>query len=296
MLGEIQGSKRPQNSLLEEVLDYEFGSKLSPVFDEEKNKTLEDFIKYRIKEGVFDDVIRIAEKDEKDFRPTSIELDHEKSKKGLGELLEDQYMKEVEGVKEKDKLEEIHDEVSKLFRAICYKLDSLSNTNYTPRKEKDEDKIEVIKPNVPAIEIEEVTPITVSDTNRLAPEEIFEKQQNKKSDTEKTTDDRRKDRRLNKQILKKALEKKEKAIKKKDRENPNKPMNVDRAMKVIKELGSNNTTFMNETDTTNYTQSSHVFSKIQEDKKKEKFKSKKQDQDQNNTQTKTNQSINQYKF
>jgi len=61
-MGEVQGNKRPQNSLLEEYLEYDFGAKLAPVFDEKRNQTLEDMIKFRIKEGVFDDVIRREEK------------------------------------------------------------------------------------------------------------------------------------------------------------------------------------------------------------------------------------------
>jgi len=36
MQGEILGNKRPQNSLLEEYLDFDFGAKLVPVFTEEK--------------------------------------------------------------------------------------------------------------------------------------------------------------------------------------------------------------------------------------------------------------------
>jgi len=161
-------------------------------------------------------------------------------------------MKDIEGVQEKDKLNEMHEEASRLFRAICFKLDSLSNTNYTPRKVKDEIKVEVTKPNVPAIEMEEVTPITVSDTNRLAPEEIFEKQENKKSENEKTKDDRRKERREKKRVMKKEIAQKEKIVKKKESEN--KLMGVDRALKLIKE-GSKNVEFMKETDTTNYNSS-----------------------------------------
>lgn len=53
-----------------------------------------------------------------------------------------------------------------------YKLNALCNSSFTPRKTKEETGVE-IKSLQPAIAVEDVTPLAVSDADRLAPEEIF---------------------------------------------------------------------------------------------------------------------------
>lgn len=137
LLGESTGNKRPENSLLEEVVDFEHATKVPKVITRETTITLEEIIKKRIIEGAFDDVIRRVEKPDKgDWRPRLAELDHEKSVKALSEIYEEEYMKQTQGVKDIDKLTEQHEEASKLFKNICLKLDALSNAHFTPLKTK----------------------------------------------------------------------------------------------------------------------------------------------------------------
>lgn len=105
-----------------------------------------------------------------------------------------------------------HEEVEKIFKKLCNHLDALSNFHFTPRIvccillvlfllhllftfpcffplalfvtadnvfffSQPEPEIKVVH-NVPAIHMEEVTPVTFSDASALAPEEIY--QHNKK--------------------------------------------------------------------------------------------------------------------
>lgn len=58
MTGEVDATTRPENSLLQEHLEYENVAKRAPIVTEEVSRRLEDIIVQRIKDRVFDDVIR----------------------------------------------------------------------------------------------------------------------------------------------------------------------------------------------------------------------------------------------
>lgn len=137
MTGETRAPKRPENSLLEEALEFDHASKGKKVVTKEVTLSIEDMIKKRIVENVFDDVVRKVEKpDQGDHRSRIAELDHEKSVKSLSEVYEHEYMKQTQGVNDVDKIKEQHDEASKLFKSICLKLDALTNANFAPLKTK----------------------------------------------------------------------------------------------------------------------------------------------------------------
>jgi U3 small nucleolar RNA-associated protein MPP10 len=59
LIGEAGSRKRPQNSLLEEDLDFERVRKVAPVVTDEVVHKLEERIKARILQRQFDDVVRI---------------------------------------------------------------------------------------------------------------------------------------------------------------------------------------------------------------------------------------------
>lgn len=56
--GEIQAKARPENSLLQEHLDFDVSAKPTSQRTEEDNKSIETLIKQRIKDKFFDDVER----------------------------------------------------------------------------------------------------------------------------------------------------------------------------------------------------------------------------------------------
>ncbi|EGZ30751.1 hypothetical protein PHYSODRAFT_476379 [Phytophthora sojae] len=170
--GEVRSAARPENSLLEAVLDYDRPVKAAPVITEEVSIALEEMIKKRILEDDFDDVIRKFAGNEQDEKNKLEEVSMEKSKEGLGEIYEKEYMKTAMGFEADDESKQDQEEIEVMFKSLCWKLDALSNYHFTPKPAVKELQV---KPAVPAIAMEEVVPISVSDANLKAPEEVYDK-------------------------------------------------------------------------------------------------------------------------
>ncbi|KAG1711716.1 hypothetical protein DVH05_008962 [Phytophthora capsici] len=170
--GEVRSAARPENSLLEAVLDYDRPVKAAPVITEEVSVALEEMIKKRILEDDYDDVIRKFAGNEEDRKNKLEEVSMEKSKEGLGEIYEKEYMKTAMGFEADDESKQDQEEIDVMFKSLCWKLDALSNYHFTPKPAVKELQV---KPAVPAIAMEEVVPISVSDANLKAPEEVYEK-------------------------------------------------------------------------------------------------------------------------
>lgn len=170
--GEVRSGARPENSLLEAVLDYDRPVKAAPVITEEVSIALEEMIKKRILEDDFDDVIRKFAGNEQDEKKKLEDVSMEKSKEGLGEIYEKEYMKTAMGFEADDESKQDQEEIEVMFKSLCWKLDALSNYQFTPKPAVKELQV---KPAVPAIAMEEVVPIGVSDANLKAPEEVYEK-------------------------------------------------------------------------------------------------------------------------
>lgn len=138
LMGEATSRARPQNSLLEEDLEFERVMKTVPVITEETVQGLEDRIKARILDSQFDDVLRKRPVDDKPFLPSRFfELQDTKSKQSLAEIYEDEYTAaQTGGVAGEDrdgKLKKEHDEISKIWENISGKLDALCNAHFTPK-------------------------------------------------------------------------------------------------------------------------------------------------------------------
>ncbi|TNN80534.1 U3 small nucleolar ribonucleoprotein MPP10 [Liparis tanakae] len=215
LTGEVTAQTRPENSMLEEDVEFEQTGRMAPSITEETTLQLEDIIKQRIKDQAFDDVVRKEKPKEEVFEyKKRLTLDHEKSKQSLAEIYEQEYLKQNQ-----QKTEEVenptHVEIEKLMDTLFLKLDALSNFHFTPKPPVAEVKV---VSNLPAVTMEEVAPVSASDGTLLAPEEIKEK--NKAGDilgdTEKTSTDKKRDRRHKKTVKRVKIKEKEKRQKLKE--------------------------------------------------------------------------------
>ena len=174
--GEASAKERPKNSVLEADLEFDHVQAPPPVVSEEMTAKLEDIIKARIAEQRFDDVERVEPGLDDDRRRRTLpELDDTKSKKGLGDIYADEFVKQraaaegrASGLEEKE--DPLVVEAKSLFKALTTKLDALSHFHFAPKPVMEEMAVKV---DAPALEAEEVAPAMASDASRKAPEEIF---------------------------------------------------------------------------------------------------------------------------
>ncbi|KAB5526009.1 hypothetical protein PHYPO_G00146750 [Pangasianodon hypophthalmus] len=215
LTGEVTAQTRPENSMLEEDVDFDQASRIAPAVTEEMTLQLEEIIKQRIKDQAWDDVVRKEKPKEEVFEyKKRLTLDHEKSKLSLAEVYEQEYIKQNQ---EKTEEEEnpAHVEIQKLMDSLFLKLDALSNFHFTPKPHIPEVKI---VSNLPSITMEEVAPVSVSNATLLAPEEVKEK--NKAGDilgdSEKTATDKKRERRKKKKLKRVKIQEREKRMKLKE--------------------------------------------------------------------------------
>ncbi|KAG0467172.1 hypothetical protein HPP92_018752 [Vanilla planifolia] len=174
MQGEVTAVKRPKNSALEVDLDFEHN-------------------------GNFDDVQRAPKLPSRAPKELK-ELDETKSKKGLAEIYEEEYAQNT-GLASAplSSSDEHKKEASLLFRRLCLKLDALAHFQFAPKPVIEEMSIQA---NVPALAMEEIAPVAVSDVAMLAPEEVFQGKGNIKEEAELTQADRKKRRATKKRKFK----------------------------------------------------------------------------------------------
>uniref|UniRef100_A0A3P8TNN1 U3 small nucleolar ribonucleoprotein protein MPP10 n=1 Tax=Amphiprion percula TaxID=161767 RepID=A0A3P8TNN1_AMPPE len=213
--GEATAQTRPENSMLEEDVEFEQASRRAPAITEETTLQLEDIIKQRIKDQAFDDVVRKEKPKEEVFEyKKRLTLDHEKSKQNLAEIYEQEYLKQTQQKTEEEE-NPGHVEIQKLMDTLFLKLDALSNFHFTPKPPVPEVKV---VSNLPSITMEEVAPVGTSDATLLAPEEI--KAKNKAGDvlgtTEKTSTDKKRERRHKKKVKHLKIKEKERRQKLKE--------------------------------------------------------------------------------
>ncbi|XP_051550620.1 U3 small nucleolar ribonucleoprotein protein MPP10-like [Myxocyprinus asiaticus] len=213
--GEVTAQTRPENSMLEEDVAFDQASRMAPAITEETTLQLEEIIKQRIKDQVWDDVVRKEKPKEEVFEyKKRLTLDHEKSKLSLAEVYEQEYVKQIQDKKEEEE-NPAHVEIQKIMDTLFLKLDALSNFHFTPKPHIPEVKV---VSNLPSITMEEVAPVNASDATLLAPEEIKEK--NKAGDilgdTEKTTTDKKRERRKKKKLKHLKIKEREKRQKLKE--------------------------------------------------------------------------------
>jgi U3 small nucleolar RNA-associated protein MPP10 len=174
--GEVTAKSRPQDSLLEEYLEFDAVGRQAPLINADSSEKLEKLIKQRIKDKAYDDVERKIKPVEMQYEfKKQIVLDMEKSKQGLADVYEQDFLKQQEKAEnggeinvEKAKNPK-HEEIRKRLENLFIKLDALSNFHFTPRAPQPD--IKVIS-NLPSIAMEEVAPVSMATSSALAPEEI----------------------------------------------------------------------------------------------------------------------------
>ncbi|XP_064778987.1 U3 small nucleolar ribonucleoprotein protein MPP10-like [Oncorhynchus masou masou] len=215
LTGEVSAQTRPENSLLEVDVAFDSASRMAPAVTEETTLQLEDIIKQRIKDQVWDDVVRREKPKEEVFEyKKRLTLDHEKSKLSLAEVYEQEYLKQNQQ-KTEDEENPAHVEIQKLMDSLFLKLDALSNFHFTPKPPVPEVKV---VSNLPSIAMEEVAPVSASSGSLLAPEEVKEKNKagDVLGDSEKTSTDKKRERRKKKKVKRVKIHEKEKKQKLKE--------------------------------------------------------------------------------
>ncbi|KAA8540804.1 hypothetical protein F0562_024767 [Nyssa sinensis] len=191
MQGEVTAAKRPKNSALEVDLDFEHNVRPAPVITEEVTASIEELIQKRILEGHFDDVQKapsLPSRAPKELK----ELDDNKSKMGLAEIYEQEYVQKTGLVSATLSFsDEQKKEASVLFKKLCLKLDALSHFHFSPKPVIEDMSIQT---NVPALAMEEIAPVAVSDAAMLAPEEVFAGKGDIKEEAEITQAERKRKR------------------------------------------------------------------------------------------------------
>jgi U3 small nucleolar RNA-associated protein MPP10 len=188
MMGEARGTNRATDSLLDSTPEFEVAFKPPPILTPQHAADIEAMIKKRIIDEDWDDVIPRELPDigaHKRGGGDAPEVSQEKSKLGLGELYEREYLKKTAGydrdAHEKQTEEDAaKEEMKRLFANLCSQLDALSNYHFAPRPVADEVEVQN-REDVPAIAMEEVLPLHVSRSRGIAPEEVHAAGKGRKS-------------------------------------------------------------------------------------------------------------------
>ena len=162
--GEVLGKERPKDSLLSKPMDFEVGLKAPPIPDREFTDKLENMIKQRILDDLFDDPIKKDIINLNEQKKAENELDFEKSKRGLGEIYEDKYLGNE---KTESKIDEIKKECDDLCNKLFDIFKQMTNGGATPYgiKGKKEDSVNIT--NIPAIQIEDLGNFVSDNTEKI---------------------------------------------------------------------------------------------------------------------------------
>jgi U3 small nucleolar RNA-associated protein MPP10 len=163
--GEATAGSRPENSLLEAVLEHDAALRPPPPLTAVATAALETLIKRRIADELFDDPVpREAAKPDLGETEKQKELLAEKAARGLGEEYEETFREQAMGQKKESKEAELEREVVAEWAVLSGRLDALVHMSFTPRMTEtdqdlhEEDDAVQVRPAVSALSLEEVQP------------------------------------------------------------------------------------------------------------------------------------------
>ncbi|VVC35563.1 U3 small nucleolar ribonucleoprotein complex, subunit Mpp10 [Cinara cedri] len=274
--GEVTAKERPQNSLLEEAVEFDVCTRPAPIITEETTVKLEDIILQRIKDKAWDDVERKIKLSNtpQEFKKQLV-LNQEKSKESLSQIYEKEFVKQREAANPENtnKPEEIpkeHKEIDFMMKDLFRKLDALTNYHYTPKQAIPD--LKIIN-NLPAISMEEVAPTATTDASLLAPEEIQRKFKAPiLGKEERTSTDKRRERRKKKHLQHKKRVAKESNIKKMEKQGIKPKHNKENALIELKRLTSSGHQIkeLKSVDDKSMKTSKDFFNRLQDQAKHEK--------------------------
>lgn len=273
--GEVAAKDRPQNSLLEEAVEFDVCTRPAPIITEETTVKLEDIILQRIKDKAWDDVERkIKQTNTPHEFKKQLVLNQEKSKESLSQIYEKEFIKQREAAdpENKNKPEEEpkeHKEIDFMIKELFRKLDALTNYHYTPKQAIPDLKI---VNNLPAISMEEVAPVATTDASLLAPEEIQRKfKAPVLGKEERTSTDKKRERRKKKHLQHKKRITKESNLKEMEKNGFKPKHNKDSAQQELKRLTSSGHQIkeLKSVDDKSMKSSKDFFSRLQDQAKNE---------------------------
>lgn len=149
MIGEATNKERPVNSLLDVHLDFNSATKLPPTITKEVTIKIEELIKQRVLDELFDDPVLLNDNRRKRLNK-DVEMDFTKSKKGLGDLYAEDIANKLLNNDAEAFLESelngpdapLKREIEEISKDLFQNLEKLSNFHYTPKAPKTEAAIQ----------------------------------------------------------------------------------------------------------------------------------------------------------
>ena len=215
--GEVQGKDRPRNSLLGLDATWDGVSKDPPPLDAAFGLRVEEVIRERVLANNFDDIVpqTVIEKAYAERRSGKVEDQDdgalgEKSKLGLSEEYERDYVERQENGEKSDK--PVRDEaLDEKWRKLASRLDALSHFASPLERPALDEEVVAARTKASAVQLEEATPAAHTSEEGLAPEEVRAKKRGREElqrSQEEATRDERKAQRLAKKKARNAKRKK----------------------------------------------------------------------------------------
>ncbi|XP_076444067.1 U3 small nucleolar ribonucleoprotein MPP10-like [Babylonia areolata] len=265
LMGEVASKDRPENSMLQEHVDFKQAPASAAEMTEERSKSIEDIILQRVKDKAFDDNVRQVRPVEEAFElNTQRTLDQEKSKLSLQEVYEQEYLK-LQAPEEEEKTNPVHEEIKKMMNHLFPRLDALASWHYMPLQAVAEVKV---KNNVPSVRMEESTPLTMSTATGLAPQEVQAKPRGElKGKGERTKEDKHRERKQKKAAKRQRQREKEQQKKAVEKANPGlgNKYSKERALKELEKASAGNVEVIKEKKGKKSMSSKAFFSQLQDE-------------------------------